>query len=99
MLHVLCIGAHPDDNEVSLGGTASLYRRRGEAVTFVSVTTGNKGHFSDEYKRDPARLAARRDIEARAAAAIIGAEYHTMGINDGEVYVTKENTDAMVRLI
>lgn len=98
-LHVLCIGAHPDDNEGSIGGTAALFRRRGDRVKFVSVTDGSKGHYAPEYVADPERLARRRHQEALAAAVVIGAEYETMGLPDGEVYVTSASTEAMIRLI
>ncbi len=98
-MHILCIGAHPDDNEGSIGGTAALFRRRGDSVKFVSVTDGSKGHFASEYIADPEALARRRQQEATAAAAVIGAEYESMGVPDGEVYVTPASTEAMVRLI
>jgi LmbE family N-acetylglucosaminyl deacetylase len=97
--HILCIGAHPDDNELSVGGTAAKLRARGDAVKFVSVTNGDKGHFYDEYKQDPSKLAARRLIEAQNAAAVIGASYQTLGVHDGEVYVDLPTTEAMVRCI
>src|SRR6516162_3064780 len=60
---ILCIGAHPDDNELSVGGTAAKFRARGDAVRFVSVTNGDKGHFYDAYKADPSKPAARRGAE------------------------------------
>ena len=97
--YVLCIGAHPDDNEGSIGGTAALFRRRGDVVRFVSVTDGSKGHYAPEYIHDPESLAERRYQEARAAADVIGAEYKSMRLPDGEVYVTQANTEEMVRLI
>lgn len=97
--HILCIGAHPDDNEISVGGTAALFRARGDSVRFVSVTNGNKGHYTDEYKADPTRLAARRLIEAQNAAAVIGADYQTLNVPDGEVYVDQPTTEAMVRCL
>jgi LmbE family N-acetylglucosaminyl deacetylase len=97
--HILCIGAHPDDNEHSIGGTAALFRRRGDVVRLVSVTDGSKGHYAPEYIADPEALATRRLEEALAAAAVIGAEYESLGIPDGEVYVTQSSTEAMVRLI
>jgi LmbE family N-acetylglucosaminyl deacetylase len=97
--YILCIGAHPDDNELSVGGTAARFRARGDEVRFVSVTNGDKGHFADEYKADPAKLAARRLIEAQNAAAVIGASYQTLNVHDGEVYVDLPTTEAMVRCI
>ncbi len=98
-LFVLCIGAHPDDNEYSVGGTAALFRKRGDSVKFISVTNGNKGHFAPEYVGNSGLLARRREMEARRAAEVIGAEYATMGISDGEVYVTPDATEEMVRVI
>ncbi len=97
--HILSIGAHPDDNEFSVGGTAALCRARGDAVRFVSVTNGDKGHFYAEYKADPSRLATRRLKEGQNAAAVIGADYQTLGVHDGEVYVDLPTTEAMVRCI
>jgi LmbE family N-acetylglucosaminyl deacetylase len=99
MRHILCIGAHPDDNEYSVGGTAALFRRRGDAVKFAAVTNGNKGHFADEYRVDPARLAQRRHGEALRAGAVIGAEYEIWDVPDGELYVTPQLTERMIRLI
>jgi LmbE family N-acetylglucosaminyl deacetylase len=97
--HILCIGAHPDDNEISVGGTAARFRARGDSVRFVSVTNGSKGHYEEEYKADPSRLIARRLTEARHAAAVIGADFQTLDVPDGEVYVDKATTEAMVRCI
>lgn len=97
--HILCIGAHPDDNEFSVGGTAAKCRLRGDAVRFVSVTNGNKGHFAREYIADPNALAQRRLLEAQNAAAVIGADYRTLEVPDGEVYVTQALTEAVVRCI
>ncbi|MCS6777924.1 MAG: PIG-L deacetylase family protein [Chloroherpetonaceae bacterium] len=97
--YVLCIGAHPDDNELSVGGTAARFRRRGDVVRFLSVTNGDKGHFAPEYLGSPERLADRRQAEAENAAAVIGAEYQTLGLHDGEVYVHLITTERMIRAI
>ncbi|MCX6379382.1 MAG: PIG-L family deacetylase [Armatimonadetes bacterium] len=97
--HILCIGAHPDDNEISIGGTAALFRKRGDEVHFVSVTNGDKGHYYQEYIKHPTFLAERRLHEAQAAARAIGASYETLGVHDGEVYVDKATTEAVVRCI
>src|SRR5579862_7005726 len=64
MSQVLCIGAHPDDCEGSVGGTALLLRARGHNVKFVSVTDGSRGHFSPECLQEPARLVERRRRES-----------------------------------
>ncbi len=98
-LHILIIGAHPDDCELSSGGTAAKWRARGDKVKFISITNGDKGHFADEYKADPSKLAERRLKEARAAAAVMGAEFETLNVHDGEVYITPELTEKVVRAI
>lgn len=96
-LHVLVIGAHPDDNELNCGGLTLRLTQRGHKVQFVSVTNGDKGHFAQIYLDQPALLATRRAIEAQNAAAILGAEYKCMGLHDGEVYVDQSTTNAMLR--
>lgn len=96
---VLFIGAHPDDDDLSSGGLAALCRQRGDGVLFLSVTNGDKGHFAPEYIADPTALARRRLAEGEAAVAVIGARFATLGARDGEVYVTPELTEKMVRLI
>jgi len=97
--HLLCIGAHPDDNEINVGGLAALWRSLGHDVRFVSVTNGDRGHHELRYRDNPSSLAHRRHAEALAAAAVIGAEYRTLGVRDGEVQVEHAATEAMVRCI
>ncbi|MFQ3587926.1 MAG: PIG-L deacetylase family protein [Fimbriimonadaceae bacterium] len=98
-LTILCIGAHPDDCEGSLGGTAVLWRARGDRVVFATVTDGSRGHFSSDYLRDPGSLIERRRQEALAAADPLGIEYRFLGFRDGEVQVDSDSTAAVVRLI
>lgn len=98
-IRVLCVGAHPDDCEGSVGGTAILCRRRGDAVRFVSVTEGSRGHFEERYREHPVMLIERRMKEARRATEPFGIEFECMGVPDGEVYVTQALTEAMIRLI
>ncbi len=98
-MYVLCVGAHPDDCESAMGGTAALYAKRGDLVRFLSLTNGDKGHYAEIYRQDPGRLAVRRREEALRAASHIGCEYRCLGWHDGEVYVTREATEAVVRAI
>ena len=98
-LYVVCVGAHPDDCESYVGGTAALLRERGDVVRFVAATNGSKGHHAAEYIRRPELLARRRHEEALRAAAVIGAEYACLGYEDGELYVTPEATERMVRTL
>ena len=78
-LRILAVGAHPDDCEITCGGTATLYRQAGHVVKFVSMTNGESGHheiFGDE-------LIAIRRAEAKAAADTVGIESEVLEFRDG----------------
>jgi LmbE family N-acetylglucosaminyl deacetylase len=94
-MRVLVFGAHPDDCDLHAGGTAALWRRRGDSVRFVSISDGGAGH----YQMDRAALIARRRIEARRAASVIGIEYEIMGVPDGQVVPSVENRQKVIREI
>lgn len=98
-MHILIIGAHPDDGDSYAGGTAALWRRRGDAVRFLSITDGRRSHFDAKYAADPSLLGKRRADESRTAAALIGASCGNLGIADGEVYINQAITEALVREI
>ena len=81
---VLAIAAHPDDVESWCAGTLALAVDAGATVRLLLVTSGDKGSF------DPAAtasaVAARREAEARVAAAKLGvAEVAFLRRPDGEV--------------
>lgn len=94
-LRVLVIGAHPDDCDITAGGTAALYARLGHTVMFVSVTNGDAGH----HEVGGARLAQRRQAEATAAGMVIGIEYRLLDNHDGELLPTLENRRQIIGLI
>jgi LmbE family N-acetylglucosaminyl deacetylase len=63
---VLAIGAHPDDVEISLGGTLARMSRAGARVVIAAVAV-------------PSRL-EERVAEARAAAEILGATFELLEV-------------------
>jgi LmbE family N-acetylglucosaminyl deacetylase len=80
----LAVYAHPDDPEVSCGGTLAHWARAGSDVRLVVVNAGDKG--SPDAATDPAELTERRAREVDAAAAVLGlAGVERMGLPDGEV--------------
>ncbi len=99
MRQILCIGAHPDDCEVSVGGLALLLRGRGHKVKFVSATDGSRGHFAPEYLQNPSLLVGRRRNESLEAARIADVEFESLEFRDGDVYVDRASTEAMIRVI
>jgi LmbE family N-acetylglucosaminyl deacetylase len=77
-MNILAIGAHPDDLDVSCGGTLALYRQAGERVV-MCVATDGRAHPTG----DPERVAALWRSEAQASADLIGAELVWLGLPDG----------------
>jgi len=80
----LAIYAHPDDPDVSCGGTLARWARQGAEVHVVIVTQGDKG--TSEPDVVPAELARLRLSEAADAAAVLGlCGQHMLGHPDGEL--------------
>lgn len=94
-LKILVIGAHPDDCDIVMGGTAIKFANKGHAVRFVSVTNGNAGHYS--LRGD--ELASVRANEAREAGRTAGIEYEILGANDGMLEETIEMREKIIALI
>lgn len=94
-LRILILGAHPDDADYKAGGTASLWRQLGHEVKMVSVTNGGAGHQTLRG----AALVERRRAEAKAAGAIIGADYDVLDYPDGGLLPTLEARHHLIRLI
>jgi LmbE family N-acetylglucosaminyl deacetylase len=93
-LHVIIIGAHPDDPDEA-GGTAYKWAQLGYDVMMVSLTNGDAGHQSIKA----AELAKIRREEARRAGAVIGVKYITLDNHDGQLMPTYENRLQVIRLI
>ena len=94
-LKLLILGAHPDDGEYHAGGLASIYRELGHEVRIVSLTNGQSGH----HERPPKLLAEMRRAEAAAAGQVIGAEYVTWDIPDGELVADLATRQRVIREI
>ncbi len=94
-LRVIVFGAHPDDCELSAGGTAARWVKLGYKVKFVSVTNGDIGH----HEMAGAILARRRTAEVKRCAEILGIETEVLDIHDGELMPTLENRRTITRKI
>ncbi|MGH2562539.1 MAG: PIG-L deacetylase family protein [Thermomicrobiales bacterium] len=69
---VLVIVAHPDDVEAHCAGTVARLIERGTEVSYVLVTSGNRGTADPSVSAE--EIAARREAEQLAAARIVGVE-------------------------
>src|SRR5678816_2839736 len=63
-IHILAVGAHPDDVEISCGGTLALAARQGYGVAILDLT---RGELSTNGTVE------ERAAEADEAARILGA--------------------------
>jgi LmbE family N-acetylglucosaminyl deacetylase len=88
---VLAVYAHPDDPDVSCGGTLASWARRGAEIHVVVCTNGDKGTVDATV--DPTELARQRAGEMASAAELLGVTSHVLGYPDGEV----ENSPALRR--
>jgi LmbE family N-acetylglucosaminyl deacetylase len=66
----MVIAAHPDDADFGPAGTAAAWIDAGSVGWLVCCTSGDAG--GEDPNADPLELAATREREQRAAAAIIG---------------------------
>jgi LmbE family N-acetylglucosaminyl deacetylase len=94
-LRIICFGAHPDDCELQVGGTAAMWAAKGHKVKLVSVTNGDIGHWRDAG----GPLARRRKAEVEQVAKMLGVTVEVLDIHDGELLPTLENRRTLTRLI
>jgi LmbE family N-acetylglucosaminyl deacetylase len=92
---IVAFGAHPDDDDLKVGGTAALWARRGDRVLFVSVTNGDAGHQT----LAGAALARRRRAEAEAAGRTLGVTYRVLDHHDGALVPSLELRHEVIALI
>ena len=94
----LAIYAHPDDPEVSCGGTLARWAAAGSTVHVVIAARGDKG--SSDPSVDGNELAARRRGEVAKAAGALGlAGYEVLDHDDGELEDTPELRCELVAVV
>ncbi len=87
-MNVTFVGAHQDDEMYALG-TLLKYRARGDTLSFICTTNGDKG-MSDLADITHAEAARIRDAEMRQVAAHLDANYDCLGAHDEALYDTWE---------
>jgi len=94
----LAIYAHPDDPEISCGGTLAKWAAAGASVSVLITTRGEKGTTDPDADLDA--LAARRSEETRAAAAVLGLDrVEHLDHGDGDLDDTRELRSEIVRVV
>ena len=86
---VMFVAAHPDDPEFLAGGTVARLARDDREITYVIVTSGNKG--SSDRGVTSEQLVPIRSAEQRRAAWVLGVErVEFLGYEDGELTDTRD---------
>jgi LmbE family N-acetylglucosaminyl deacetylase len=95
---VLAVYAHPDDPDVSAGGTLARWAARGAEIHVCICADGDKG--SSDPATVPAELVARRRQEVAASGAILGVKaHHWLGFPDGELDDERQLLALVVSLV
>lgn len=90
-LHVLAVGAHPDDVELGCGGTLARLAAAGRRVGVLHLSRGEAGTRGSVEERR---------AEAEAAAEILGvAELLYLDCGDGALRTGPEEEDSLIRLL
>src|SRR3569832_1375769 len=88
-LRLMAVLAHPDDESLGCGGTLAKYAAEGVETYLVTATRGDAGRYRGHPPRHElhpgsSALAAIRERELRAAAAVLGVhELSVLGYGDG----------------
>ena len=94
----LAVYAHPDDAEISAGGTLARWAEQGTEVWTLITARGDKGTFDPDADLDA--LAALRIEETAKAVARLGfAGHFHLGYPDGELPDDDKLRGAIVRFV
>jgi LmbE family N-acetylglucosaminyl deacetylase len=92
------VTAHPDDVDFGSAGTVAAFTAAGLEVTYCIATSGEAGGSDRTMSR--ADMAALRQDEQRAAAAVVGvSDVRFLGHPDGLVVVNRELRRDISRVI
>ena len=98
VVRVLVVTAHPDDVDFGTAGTVAAFTAAGVDVTYCVVTNGEAGGSDRAMAR--ADMAALRQDEQRAAAAVVGvSDVRFLGHPDGMVQATTDLRRDISRVI
>jgi bacillithiol biosynthesis deacetylase BshB1 len=90
-LDVLAIAAHPDDAEISLGGTLLKLAEAGQRVGVLDLTRGEMGTRGSQAERDAETAAANRVLRL--------AWRGNLELPDSRVTVTLESRERLARIL
>ena len=90
-LDVLVFAAHPDDAELSMGGSIAKLTKQNYKVGIVDLTKGELGTRGDVKTRENEAVAADKILNVSVRV--------NLGIPDGDIQRTKENLMMVIKEI
>lgn len=97
---LLFVGAHPDDETFSVGGTLAYYASAGVQIYYACATRGEAGSIVSDSKHRYATVGELRWAELKCAAQILGlVDIIHLGYRDSGMSGSEENLhpEALVR--
>jgi len=95
MSHLVAVGAHAGDMEITAGAAIAGHIRRGGTATFVHLSLGDKGH----PKLAPEEYGPQKHAEAERAAAALGAGVRFLPFRDAEIFTSEESILAVADVL
>ena len=90
-LDILAFGAHPDDVEISMGGTILHYVDQGKKVGIVDITEGELGTRG---------TVETRYAESKESSELLGIHFrHNLQMKDGFFQHSEENLISIIQQI
>lgn len=81
---ILCVSAHPDDNEFCYGGSLAKWIKNGAEVKYLICSDGSKG---SKDNMDAQQVTNTRKAEQESACAVIGVQqFEVLGYEDGTLH-------------
>ncbi|MCU0286193.1 MAG: bacillithiol biosynthesis deacetylase BshB1 [Acidobacteria bacterium] len=90
-IHILAVGAHPDDCEMSMGGTLLKMKAMGYRTAICDLTRGEAGTYGSIETR-------KKELEAAAALLNLD-DRMTLDLPDGGVHNSEENRLKVIEVI
>ncbi len=90
MADVVCVGAHPDDVEIGMGGTVAALASKGADVVIVDLTDGEP---------TPRGTHDTRMLEAAEAARLLGCRRVTLDLPNRYLFDTIESRTALAEVL
>ncbi|MDA0986314.1 MAG: bacillithiol biosynthesis deacetylase BshB1 [Bacteroidetes bacterium] len=90
-IDVMAIGAHPDDVELSCGGTVAHLTRSGKKVVIVDLTQGELGTRGSAAIRKKEAIRAHEVLQTNSRI--------NLNIPDGNIEINKKNVNQLITVI